>query len=124
VVPAIENDPSGVASALSGYLDYDDIQQKLEPDPVDLERSIETLTSEVEDLASGVEDVSSAWRTFASTCRCTGRLGRRHVLLIRGNRLRPAYPLACQEPQSAVTAGDPGAERRPQRADVVTTSPS
>src|SRR4051794_400512 len=57
VVSAIQDDPSSVADALSGNLDYGDIQQNLDPDPADVEQDISDLTDKVDGLCS---DLSSA----------------------------------------------------------------
>jgi hypothetical protein len=52
VLSAIERDPEAVAQALSGHLDYDDIQRKLDPDPSDVQTAVEELTSKLDDLCS------------------------------------------------------------------------
>lgn len=56
---AIEGDPTGVAVALSGYLDYEDIQQQLDPDPADLESVVDDLASQVQGLAGDLDDLAS-----------------------------------------------------------------
>jgi hypothetical protein len=47
VQAAIDEDPSAVAASLSGLLDYQDNQQNLDPDPADVQSSLDDLCTEL-----------------------------------------------------------------------------
>lgn len=49
---AIERDPEAVAQALNGHLDYQDVQQNLDPDPSDVQSNVEELTEKLDNICS------------------------------------------------------------------------
>jgi hypothetical protein len=49
---AVDDDPDAVAASLSGHLDYEDIQQNLDPDPSDVQSDLESVRSALDDLCS------------------------------------------------------------------------
>jgi hypothetical protein len=50
VVSAVQNDPTVVAGALSGNLDYQHIQQQLDPDPADVEGEVQGVRDTLDNL--------------------------------------------------------------------------
>jgi hypothetical protein len=52
VQAAIDDDPDTVATSLSGHLDYQDIQQNLDPDPADLESELQDVSDKLDRLCS------------------------------------------------------------------------
>jgi hypothetical protein len=52
VQSAVDDDPDAIAASLSGHLDYEDIQQNLDPDPSDVQSDVENVRSALDDLCS------------------------------------------------------------------------
>jgi hypothetical protein len=59
VAAAVDEDPDAVAASLSGHLDYQDIQQNLDPDPSDLASDVDDAATAANDARSTVEDLCS-----------------------------------------------------------------
>jgi hypothetical protein len=64
---AIEADTGAVADALTGHLDYADVQKNLDPDPADLEREVRDLTDRLDTLCSDLS-ASDAGGVDVTTC--------------------------------------------------------
>lgn len=48
-----------MAASLSGYLDYEDIAQNLDPAPADVQSQVEDLQTQVEDLQTQLDSLCS-----------------------------------------------------------------
>src|SRR5262245_23751692 len=59
VVSAIDEDPDSVAASLSGHLDYEDIQQNLDPDPADVQSDVEDTSSKLDALCTDLSFASA-----------------------------------------------------------------
>lgn len=67
VLSAIDGDPEAVARSLSGHLDYEEIQQNLDPDPSDVERSVAEVTERIDGLCSDLS-LSDAVSSDITSC--------------------------------------------------------
>ena len=67
VQSAIDEDPDAVAASLSGHLDYEDIQQNLDPDPADVESELQDVRDKRDALCSDLS-LSSAVQNDVTAC--------------------------------------------------------
>src|SRR3954468_287376 len=67
VQTAVDNDPDAIASSLSGHLDYEDIQQNLNPDPADVEGDLQDVSDKLDSLCSDLS-LSAAVENDITAC--------------------------------------------------------
>jgi hypothetical protein len=66
VQSAVDEDPDAVAGSLSGHLDYEDIQQNLDPDPADVAADVDDVRSALDDLCSQLSSSDALSNDFIS----------------------------------------------------------